>query len=76
VAGASLTILFRYRDFGPDAAPRRSVVGWTQTRLQSFSPDRAGQRDAAMLQLRRAYRENLGQFAQAATRPPRAHRHN
>jgi hypothetical protein len=69
--GSVLRILFRYRDFGAGAAPRRSFATWTQTRLRTFPPREAEQLPAAIAEIRAAYRQGLILFAGAASRPPR-----
>jgi hypothetical protein len=73
ISGSFLKTLFHYRDFGADAQPRRSFATWSQTRLTIFPPRQPDQLEAALAELRQAYRRNLTQFSAAATRPPRHH---
>lgn len=68
VNGSFLKILFRYRDFGPDAAPRRSFATWAQTHLDTFPPRQPEQLDAAITEIRAAYREDIARFATMALR--------
>jgi hypothetical protein len=74
VTGAYLKVLFRYRDFGPDALPRRSFATWSQTHLSQFPPRRPEQLDGAIAEIRDAYRRNIVLFAEVALRPPRRRR--
>lgn len=71
VNGAYLRTLFRYRDFGADLAPRRSFSTWSQTPLGSFPPRQPDQLDAAIAEIRNAFRRNIGLFAATARRPRR-----
>jgi hypothetical protein len=71
INGASLKILFRYRDFGADALPRRSFATWAETDLAAFPPRQPDQLAAALADIRGAYRGNIQRFAAMALRPSR-----
>lgn len=73
VNGSSLHILFHYRDFGPDALPRRVFATWVDTHLSTFPPHQPDQLEAAITEIRQAYRNDIALFAAAANRPPRNH---
>jgi hypothetical protein len=71
--GSFLKILFRYRDFGPDAQPRRSFATWAQTDLSSFlRPARAADNDRGDPSgLSHRHREIRGiRTGDASIRPP------
>lgn len=71
VNGSSLHILFHYRDFGPGVLPRRVFATWVDTRLSTFPPRQPDQLEAAITEIRQAYRRNVALFATAANRPAR-----
>jgi hypothetical protein len=73
VNGSSLHILFHYRDFGPDPLPRRVFATWVETHLSTFPPRQPDQLDAAIAEIRQAYRDDVALFATALNRPPRHH---
>lgn len=68
--GSLLKVLFHYRHFGPDARPRRSYATWAERRLGTFPPRDPAQLDAAVAELRNAYRQSLGIFAELARYGP------
>ncbi len=72
--GSFLKSLFHYRDFGADATPRRSFATWVQTDLDAMSPRTEEQMEAAVAEIRQAYRTNISLFATSAMRPPRRRR--
>ena len=74
VNGSYLKILFRYRDFGPGGTPRQSFATWAQTHLESFPPRSPDQLDAAVAEIRRAYRADVVKFASSAQNPRRSRR--
>jgi hypothetical protein len=71
VNGALLKTLFRYRNFGPGAAPERSFTTWVETDLGGFPPQAPGQLDAAIREIRSAFRNNIARFAASARAQPR-----
>lgn len=71
VNGAFLKVLFRYRDFGALARPRRTFTSWVQRHIDGLPPRRPEDVDAAIANIREAFREDIGLFATAALRPPR-----
>lgn len=73
VNGSSLHILFHYRDFGPDMLPRRVFATWVDTHLSTFPPRQPDQLEAAITEIRQAFRHNVALFAAAANRPARNH---
>lgn len=71
VAGSSLNVLFHYRDFGADAAPRTSFTTWARTPLSTFPPRQPAQLAEAIREIREAYRQNIRSFTAMALRPRR-----
>lgn len=70
VNGSLLKVLFHYRHFGPDALPRRSYATWAERRLGAFPPRDPAQLNASIAELRNAYRQSLGIFAELARYGP------
>jgi hypothetical protein len=71
VNGSLLKTLFRYRAFGAGAAPQRSFTTWAETDLGSLPVRDPGQFDAAILEIRGAFRNNVTRFAASARAQPR-----
>jgi hypothetical protein len=70
VNGSKLKILFRYRDFGPSIFPD-SFATWVEVPLAAFPPRGPEQLNAALAEIRQAFRQNIGRFAIATLRPRR-----
>lgn len=71
VNGSSLHILFHYRNFEAGVLPHRIFATWVDTHLSAFPPRTPDQLDAAIAEIRQAYRRNVALFATAANRPAR-----
>lgn len=71
VNGAKLRVLFRYREFGPDAQPRRSFTTWADTSLSSFPPRTEADIPAALREMRGAFSRDITVFAGALRGPRR-----
>lgn len=71
VNGAKLRVLFRYRDFGPGAQPRRSFTTWADTPLGSFPPRTEADIPAALAELRTAFGHDINVFAGSLRGTPR-----
>lgn len=71
IGGNALRASFRFRDFGPDAAPRRMFGSFAMTKLTLFPPKAPENMPAAAEELRKAFGSNVAQFAAALTRPPK-----
>lgn len=71
VNGAALKTLFRYRLFGADAAPQRNFTTWAETDLGSLPVRDPSQNEAATLEIRGAFRNNITRFAASARAQPR-----
>lgn len=71
VNGAKLRVLFRYRDFGPDAQPRRSFTTWADTSLDSFPPRTDADIPAALAEMRGAFSRDIIGFAGSLRGTPR-----
>ena len=69
VDGSFLKILFRYREFGTDAAPRKTFGTWVKTRLLLFPPTPATDMAAAAAELRSAFSNDVKLFAAALLKP-------
>lgn len=69
VDGSFLKILFRYREFGTDAAPRKTFGTWVKTRLVLFPPTPATDMAAAAAELRSAFSNDVKLFAAALLKP-------
>lgn len=71
ISGSALRASFRFRDFGPDAAPRRQFGNFVMTKLALFPPKTPEALAEAENELRQAFRTNVRLFAAALTRPPK-----
>lgn len=71
ISGAGLRSSFRFRDFGPDAAPRRQFGNFVLTKLKVFPPKTPELMAEATSELRGAFVSNAIQFARALTKPPK-----
>ncbi|NML04518.1 hypothetical protein [Sphingomonas sp. G-3-2-10] len=71
IGGNALRASFRFRDFGPDAAPRRMFGSFAMTKLLQFPPKAPDNMPAAAEELRKAFESNVAQFAAALTKPPK-----
>lgn len=71
--GAKLRVLYRYRDFGPGPAPRRSFTTWADSDLDNFPPQNEAALPGALQELRAAFRRTVTVFAAQLQRPPRRH---
>jgi hypothetical protein len=74
ITGSFLKTLFHYRDFGAEATPQTRFSTWAQANLDVFPPSRPELMEAAIEEIRGAYRTNIASFAQLAMRPPRPRR--
>jgi hypothetical protein len=70
-SGRFLKVLFRYREFGSDAAPVRSFGTWVQTRLVKFPPKLPEEEEEALAEMRQAFSKNITAFATALHAPPK-----
>lgn len=68
--GKLLKTLFRFRDFGAQAAPVRSFGTWVQTKLQIFSVDPLNISQPALDELAAALTGNATQFAGLLSKRP------
>ncbi|MCA1197443.1 hypothetical protein K9B35_05645 [Sphingomonas sp. R647] len=73
ISGKFLKVLFRYREFGRDAAPTRTFGTWVQTRLVKFPPTLPEQEEDALAEVRRAFSKNITAFAAALRSPAKKH---
>lgn len=71
VDGSYLKILFRYRDFTTEPAPRRVFSTWTKTRLTLLPPTPTTDMAAAAAELRAAFTNDVALFASALAKPPK-----
>jgi hypothetical protein len=71
VNGAKLRVLFRYREFGPDAQPRNSFTTWADTSLDSFPPRTEADIPEALREMRGAFRRDITEFAGSLRGPRR-----
>lgn len=71
VSGKFLKVLFRYREFGPDAAPTRTFGTWVQTRLVKFPPKLPEEEEEALAEIRLAFAKNITAFSAALHTPPK-----
>lgn len=69
VDGSYLKILFRYRDFTTEPAPRRVFSTWTKTRLTLLPPTPTTDMVAAGAELRAAFTRDVALFASALAKP-------
>ncbi len=69
ISGSALRTSFRFRDFGDAAAPTRMFGSWTITELKLFPPKPGTDADAAVAEVKAAFKGNLGEFAAALTKP-------
>lgn len=70
VDGSFLKVLFRYREFGTDAAPRRTFGTWVKTRLALLPPKPETDPTAAAGELQAAFTHDVTLFAEALLKPP------
>jgi hypothetical protein len=68
-SGSYLRTMFRYREFGADAAPRRVFGTWVQTPLQLSPPKTSEAVGPAVAEMEAAYRTNFGLFGAALNKP-------
>lgn len=71
VDGSFLKVLFRYRDFGTDPAPRRTFGAWVKTKLLLLPPKPGADMTAAAAELRAAFSKDIALFATALAKPPK-----
>ena len=71
IGGNALRASFRFRDFGPDAAPRRMFGTFAMTKLTLFPPDAQEDMPTASAELQQAFTSNVKQFITALRKPPR-----
>ena len=69
VDGSFLKILFRYREFGTEAAPRKAFGTWVKTKLVLLPPKPGTDVEAAASELRSAFSNNVKLFAAALLKP-------
>lgn len=71
ISGKFLKVLFRFREFGADAAPKRVFGTWVQSRLEKFPPKTPEEEEGALEEVRQAYSKNIAAFAKALLAPPK-----
>lgn len=71
IGGNALRASFRFRDFGPDAAPQRQFGNFVMTKLLGFPPKTPEALTAAVTELKAAFRSDITLFTAAATKPPK-----
>ena len=74
VDGSFLKILFRYRQFGADAAPEKVFGTWVKTRLRLLPPKPETDLTAAADELRSAFSNNIQLFGEALNKPAKTKR--
>lgn len=74
-SGSYLSVLYRFRDFGTDAQPRRIFSTWVKTPLKKLGVQGPMNVDEATQELHAAYREDLKLFAAALNKPVSSKRH-
>lgn len=71
IGGSALRASFRFRDFGPDAGPRRMFGGFAMTKLTQFPPKTTDAIEGAANELKQAFVSDVAQFIAALTKPPK-----
>lgn len=71
-SGSYLRTMFRYREFGTDAVPKRVFGTWVQSALKLSPPKTSEEVAPAVKELEAAYGSNFSAFGEALNRPVKA----